>query len=596
METRAIRRLCYAIIASLVMGIVPTGLFVAPAAAQTLPTYSVAVVDFTNESGVHPDLLARWATDAVVVEMSKTNRYDVGITRKQIQDAMERLNLRAPLTTLGLVRLGEELSTDAILEGTVKSVKFAGAGATRIATVQLAVQLVDVASGAPINGALQNGTSMAKAGFTGDDEVLVQEAVENAAFLCVKAMAAYTIPEATIMINMESNLVTLNKGSRDGIRPGMRMIVLRQKEIIGYIQVQSVSPIDAVAKVTKSLKGVQPEDRARAIYEMQVPIGSAAGPQTPLTSGPPPKTASGKNTFEKVGTILLGAALIYLLARMFTGKEGSEPAPTITPAADSPTVIKWNPNTFDFGKAVVEAQILRDDFANTAAPFVVISDPSVWSLGQIDLRPYYGTAADRTVTYNAIDTIPATELVSRTVTVPAEAPGQTHKYMVRVLYKTTTGTGDSATVTYRYSGVSAQITMTVIEPVQFADLISPAFDPGGTVPEIQLSDLRDGVVNFQWNRKEGGNVYYVLFSPVVPGTAPTFSTLTFGPIFETGPIVELTPAMRTALADFLTRSGITTDTVMKWQVFTRNTGDTSPAWTAGVEGRFKLGEAPPPSP
>lgn len=596
MKIRAIRSLCYAIVASLVMTIAPPGAFVAPAEAQTLPTYSVVVVDFVNESPVHPELLARWATDAVVIEMSKTNRYDVGITRRQIQEAMDRLNLRAPLTTLGLVRLGEELSADAVLEGAVKSVKLTGSGAVRMATVQLAMQLVDQASGAAINGALQNGVSTAKAGFTGDDEVLIQEAVENAAFLCVKAMADYTIPEATVMINMGSSMVTLNKGARDGIKPGMRMIVLRQKDIIGYLQIQSVSPIDAIAKITKSLKGVQPEDRARAIYEMQVPIGTSAGPQTVIPSGPPPKSASGKGVFEKVGTILLGAALIYLLAQMFRGGSGSEPAPSITPATGSPTIIRWDPSRFDSGRAVVELQILRDDFADTAAPFRVLRDPSLFALGQTDIRPLYGTGVDRTVTFSAIDTNPATEVVERTVTIPAEDFGTTHTYMVRVLYRTTSGTGDGATTEFRYSGISSGITMTVIEPVQFEDLISPPFDPGGAVPEIQLSDLRDGLTNFQWSRKQGGNVYYVEFAPIVPGTAATFSTLPFGLIFETGPIVELPPAQRIALADFLTRSGIGTDTVMKWRVFTRNTGDTSPAFVGGVEGRFTLGEAPPPAP
>ncbi len=595
MQIRAIRSMCYAIVASLVMSIVPPGAFIAPAAAQTLPTYSVAVVDFVNESGVHPELLARSATDAVVIEMSKTNRYDVGITRKQIKEAMDKLDLRAPLTKVGLVRLGEELSADAILEGSVKSVKLSGSGAGRIAKVQLAMQLVDQASGEATNGAVQNGVADAKVGFTGDDEVLIQEAIGNAAFLCVKAMANYTIPEATVMINMASNLITLNKGARDGIRPGMRMIVLRQREIIGYLQIQSVSPIDSVAKITKSLKGVQPEDRARAIYEMQVPVGSQIGRQASLPYGPPPKTSSSKNAFEQAGKILLGIGLIYLLAQIFKSGTGSEGPPAINTGA-SPTIIKWDPTTFDHGKAVVETQILRDDFSDTAAPFKTLRDPSLWALGQTDMRPLYGGTAVRTVTYNAIDTSPSDTVTERTATIPAEAFGTTHQYMVRVLYKTVIGTGDSAATTYRYSGVSSPITMTVIEPVKVADLISPAFDPSGPVPEIQISDLKDGVINFQWARKDGGNVYYVVVSPIVPGTAATFSTLSFGLIFESGPIVELPPAQRTALADFLTRSGIGTDTVMKWQVFTRNTSDTSPLFIGGAEGRFKLGEAPPPSP
>lgn len=55
--------------------------------------------------------------------------------------------------------------------------------------------------------------------------------------------------------------------------------------------------------------------------------------------------------------------------------------------------------------------------------------------------------------------------------------------------------------------------------------------------------------------------------------------------------------MRNALADFLTRSNLTSDVVMKWQVFSRNSADSNKkAWTAGEVGRFVVSDAPPPAP
>ena len=72
-----------------------------------------------------------------------------------------------------------------------------------------------------------------------------------------------------------------------------------------------------------------------------------------------------------------------------------------------------------------------------------------------------------------------------------------------------------------------------------------------------------------------------MIKSIVPGATGTFDSRNYGIIFESGPVVELTAAQRLALADFLTRSKLTTDTVLQWQVFTRNTEDTSTAYTAG---------------
>ncbi len=74
--SRTYKILCYVLIVALLGTIGPLPL-TTPARAQLLPQYSVGVVDFINESGVQGELLARLATDAVVVEMGKTNRYDV---------------------------------------------------------------------------------------------------------------------------------------------------------------------------------------------------------------------------------------------------------------------------------------------------------------------------------------------------------------------------------------------------------------------------------------------------------------------------------------------------------------------------------------
>ncbi len=357
MQSRAVRSLCYSLVMALLATLLPP--FVRPACAQLMPQYSVGVVDFVNESGVQGDLLARLATDAVVVEMSKTNRYDVSITRTMIRKGMEDLGLRPPLTKLGLVRLGEYLEADAMLEGAIKSVQIAGSGPTRRASVSIVVQMIDQASGEIINGAVQTGHSSARVGYTADDNSLITEAINNAAFLAVKTMIDYVIPEATVMMNIGASQVMLNKGSRDGIKPGMRMIVLRQKEIIGYIDITSADPTDSYARVAKSMRGIQPEDKVRAIFEM--PTVSMALKSEPLPTGAPSHGRMGGSAASKIGKFLVGLLIVGGLIAIFKGGTGTEDAPTAS--AIGPLVIRWDPKLYSHGQGVAELQVIRDQDA-----------------------------------------------------------------------------------------------------------------------------------------------------------------------------------------------------------------------------------------
>lgn len=267
-ESKTIKTICCMLILAMVANFAPMA--IPSAQAQIVPSYALAVLDFANESGVQGELPARLATDATVVELGKTNRYDVGITRSQIKAEMDRMDLKAPLNRADIIRLGQELSVDAVLEGSIRSIELSGSGSSRAAKVTLIMQLIDQASGESINGAIQSGTSFSRVGFTPDDQSLISEAINQAAFLAVKQMTDYVIPEATIHMSVGSKGVILNKGIRDNIKPGMRMIVSRQKEIVGYILVTGASPIDADAEITKQLRGIRPEDKVKAIYELPI--------------------------------------------------------------------------------------------------------------------------------------------------------------------------------------------------------------------------------------------------------------------------------------------------------------------------------------
>ena len=593
-SSRTSRCVCYVLIMALVSTIAPLPL-AKPASAQVLSQYGVGVVDFVNESGVQGDLLARLATDAVVVEMGKTNRYDVGITRSTMKAEMEKLDLRPPLSKLGVVRLGEALTADAMLEGSIKSVQLTGAGSNRRAAVTLVLQLIDVSSGEVINGAVQTGSSSARVGYSADDDELITEAVNNAAFLCVKTMVDYIIPEATVMMNIKESQIMLNKGARDGMKAGMRMIVLRKKEIIGYLEIQSVTAIDSVAKVTKSMRGMQPEDKARVIFDMP----TVANPQKsePLPSGAPKGAGAKSSAGSKISKFLVGLAIAAGIILIFKGGRGSEDSQNI--GVDAATVITWNPTRYGHGQKVLEYQIIRDDFADGASPVMSIRDPSMIDRGRVDVRSLYGTTADTNVTYYRLDSNPATSYTESTYAVPMEPYGTTHTYSVRVLYRltatstdTTDDTGDTTTSKYYYTAPSNSVTATAIEQVKTADVISPAYDPNVGAPELLVSDLQEGSVNFEWQRKSGADVYYVKVEPVQPGQGPTWQS---DVIYETGPTVSLPASARADLASVLSNSAYA-DKTMKWKVYCRHQADTSQVWLAGEEARFTIGGAPPTYP
>lgn len=581
MQIRAIRSLCYALVLALVSTIVPMP-FTSPACAQLMPQYSVGVVDFINESGVQGDLLARLATDAVVVEMSKTNRYDVSITRTMMKQKMEELGLRPPLTKLDTVRLGEVLSADAMLEGAIKSVQLAGSGPTRRASVSLVVQMVDEASGEIINGAVQTGTSSARVGYTADDNALITEAINSAAFLAVKTMIDYVIPEATVMVNVGGSQVMINKGARDGVKPGMRMIVLRDKEIIGYLDVTSADPTDAYARVVKSMRGIQPQDKARAIFEM--PMVSSSLKSEPLPGGAPSKSRMGGGAASKIGKFLLGAAIVFGLVSLFKGGTGTPEAPKAT--ATGPLVLRWDPTLYSHGQNVYELQVIRDQDAGDlgAVPVRAIRDSGQWNAGFTDLTNLY-TNTPIAVTYNRMDMGATTPTVVQ-YSVPAESYGTTHRYQLRALLREQTGVDTSGVGTYKYSltKFGNYIVATAVEPVKADHIVMPLNgDP------LLISQLRTGDVNLTWSASAGADQYQVTVEPVQPGTGPTWKSSII--YYGSGTTIALTDTDRLALASQLS-STLFVGKEMKWRVDARHTGDTSSAWTLGDTVVFRIGGTP----
>ena len=101
-----------------------------------------------------------------------------------------------------------------------------------------------------------------------DEEQLVNEAFGNAAFNAVKQISKFNLPVATVLIGRDTNSVTLNKGTRDGLYNGLDMLVTRNGVVTGRIRVSDASNNDANATITDQGSGIRPEDRATALYTL----------------------------------------------------------------------------------------------------------------------------------------------------------------------------------------------------------------------------------------------------------------------------------------------------------------------------------------
>ncbi|MBI3720942.1 MAG: hypothetical protein HY248_00185, partial [Fimbriimonas ginsengisoli] len=210
-----------------------------PAPAPVTNSMTVIVIDFANKSKTGGDALARFATDAVAVELASSGRFEV-LRREEVARAAETLGYRAPFDQAQLARLAQQLGANAIVTGEVSKVTIEQKrGVEKNVTVGLKVRVMDPSSGELINGAAELGGAVAKPGLS-DDEALAQEAISKAAVNAIHNINRYQLPEGTVLntVGTPPDLqVLVNRGSRDGVQIGQDLIVLRSGVRVGRIRV-----------------------------------------------------------------------------------------------------------------------------------------------------------------------------------------------------------------------------------------------------------------------------------------------------------------------------------------------------------------------
>jgi hypothetical protein len=532
----------------------------ARADAQLVQLPRVAVLDFENKSGYGGASIARAATDAVAGEYQKSRKYEV-LARGEIEQQLKDLDLALPLDKTGFLRLGRALQTESLITGEVNAVTFVGS--PKQAQVVLTVRVIDIASGEPINGAVATGLSNRRPGYTGDDDTLVQEAIRNAAFEAVRIINNYTIPEATVLTTRAGKEVLLTRGIRGGLQPGMEMIVVRRGEEVGRIRVTQVSDSDAVAEIIDFGRGIQSEDRARAIFRVPT-VEVKAGR---VVTERPRQRGEGNRLLRALGPILVVGLIAFGIARASSG--GNTPVQTVIAEAGAdgnfePFVrISWK--TTLFAKSVpdtIQWQIFRSDFidldekANRIPVGVVPGNQNF----------FIDTTVPRVLTYASLLREGEDDLDFQTLEeespAPGVAPGRSYTYQLALVYRERIEAEGETIFLFKLSDRVRSGQATVLLPVQ---LLTP----------LQRSeDVDPKDVRFSWLAAEGANAYRVEVS-----TDPTFRdrnrTFVSNEILSTAaggsPVSTERINLETAL---LNRLGLTGQRVtLYWRVGARNLYD-----------------------
>ncbi|MCK5642477.1 MAG: hypothetical protein KAJ19_16845, partial [Gammaproteobacteria bacterium] len=187
----------------------------------TFKIIPVAVLDFANKTPYQAGFLGRQAADAVVVALDGSQRFEP-LQRDQVKRALQELGLRVPLSDAAQQRLGKHLEVAGVISGEVREVTLIPGRDGMVARVTMGAVMVDVATGEPVNGALVASHSSPKPGYSADRDVLINEALREAAFEIVQAMLSYQAPQVLVQ-SADPNHAFLKGGTRSGLRLGMEM-------------------------------------------------------------------------------------------------------------------------------------------------------------------------------------------------------------------------------------------------------------------------------------------------------------------------------------------------------------------------------------
>lgn len=399
---------------------------------ETLPLW--AVVEFQNLSSKGGPGYGKTASDAVSSELAKTNKYEL-IPGETVTRAETELGYTGTLRPDQLVRLGQNIRATTIVSGQLVDYRVIEVGAGKQADVILRVEIRDVASGLPINGAALKASSAIKGGDV-SDETLINEAISAAAYEAVGQIVSRTLPRATVL-NTTGNEALINRGSRSGFSKDQEVIVTRGRDQVATAVVAEVEPDAGIVRVVRSNRGIQPGDKVQVVFNVPTVKGFTK-------KGDPdfgPKRGRGRgiggSNAGLISVLLLIGVAVFLLGGGRGG--GQDLATDVTAEAmvlpdDTPAVkLSWRPDGFVKGNNQrFQWQVYRSDTFGTPVMIAggytteAIDDARVRNFTWYDFQGAIGT------TPNCDNTTPANP--TQAANVPGVVPGTTYTYQLELIY------------------------------------------------------------------------------------------------------------------------------------------------------------------
>jgi TolB-like protein len=247
----------------------------ANAQAATGNTLTVVVAPFANNDKEHRGgrELAKWAEDAVAVELANSGRFEV-IKRSEVERQARDMGIDAPYTSDELRQIATALGANAVVTGQLAYVQpRMRKGLLEGAEVGLTIGVEEGSYGDLTNGAAAIGLAPVKPRQMNLD-ALERTAITQAAAKSVRDLQSTMLVEGTVLLTQTSltgdKRIHINRGSRDGLEEGMEMIVQRNGQRVGRIRLSEVFASDSEATVIGTTQGIAPMDHVRAVFPMPV--------------------------------------------------------------------------------------------------------------------------------------------------------------------------------------------------------------------------------------------------------------------------------------------------------------------------------------
>jgi hypothetical protein len=279
---------------------------------------TLVILDFDVAPGLDP-VLGRKAADALAVELKSSANYEV-VPRQRVETVVAtQSGLRAPFSPQTQVRLAQATQASGVISGRVLAAQVIN---RRSARVTVEARQLDALSGDVVNGAQISEVTTDKLQDV-DNDILLDEAINKAAFAIVRAMSNVRLPEGTVL-QTTRNDVELAIGAAEGVAVGQRYSVLRdvqnratntvERVKVAEVTISRVEADQSTATVSAGGdSGVRTGDRIRLIYTPRAsyPV-SATGSSDSLRLPPPSQRTSG-NPIGKASRGLGGLAALALL-------------------------------------------------------------------------------------------------------------------------------------------------------------------------------------------------------------------------------------------------------------------------------------------